>query len=990
MINKKNSRKFSSIVLTITLLLIPNNHSKDNSSVVQTITEVTDQTLQIWKQVNQIKQRGLQKQSQQMHPFIKMYGLKAPVPAKYFQECKITQSKQPHPVPISQCPAWQNVKSTEIMANIAQQHIDELERMIDTVKPDLQDAGRAMQGIRCLEDRKIDFQQAYQEKINQLTLLKDQFIEISRKDTQNLIDIKNQMKSDHELIFGSSSRGKDIKKKNNPVGSLLKKDLVCLNILGSSAITQFPQGLNGLREKLYPGLLAQQNFSQDRTKLIENINEEVREVKKYIDSRGITAHLAGGSYPSKLLRPFPSHMQKIMQDSTVQQKQKREAFFKQLNIKLENQKFFKNKDKLIKKKYIQEGHVEDCIFARNKDDLAPPINEVLRMITQQNVAQTKMPNSTNCTESNKDGTAALLYGCEIFQYMNGSTQPKYKQFQRFLSNLDQKYAGYKIGVEHSKLSKGDPKPSVKAYMDDIQGKCRRHFKNTISKPLNKKIDRMNSFIRKEKTYSTEVANKLLDRVINCDEQPLTEKDCNQKFLTMAGNKNFCLTQVDLCATKIKGCHNKVDRKISQLKIKIIDTASIYNKNVTNIITKQNANLNQLKKIFKSSGKILEKFIPGSFFKEIEEMIIPTPTKEQIFGVELIGGGKEDFLDEIVEKIQKMQRSMNEQESDASRKIDEYIGSEKQAINENKQRWESIRDACMQKRKQEQQAANEQRKKQSESKVKLKRFCNNYQGVIDAINEGHPSGICGEPAEDLIADVEEVDRYLSKHTTDNIIKIKLACNSYERTQGDEDESKEDYEDELYMICERHNFDGTIVIEELKDQIMKTIKDDSNMTTIVNNALETGAFDKEDEVEVRLEKAVEKLLKLKNKPNSAPVVADISAAQKNNILRLGHQNLPSGTPNFCQDFINKKALENKDCASCTKEIIQEQARGDKFKKYNNIFYFIDQLAGIGQESFQLGQLNSGSCVKAVRTRSANLSLFKEAAQNANDFYDDTFEQ
>ncbi len=919
------------------------------------------------------KAQGAANQQMQMiaekNAFIQQFGLKPPVPAKYFPECQITETKQNIPSPTDQCPIG-NPMNTDFygfVVNMADQHINELTRMKDSIKPDYSNPMASSEGLMCLKNQKEQLARQLNENAQKLENMKAQFKIINSQFKRDLEKIKNEIGANHALIYGGGRPGEDINQKNNPVGSLLKQNPVCVNLLGAQNITEFSKGLNGLKDEMYTHFVEGNNFQSNRKKLEQQIQQEVQNIQKDMTEYGINSTANTEEYVPKVLNPLPKRMGTLIQN----ERKTVEKELSKLKSVVGEQIFDSVYNGNVDKSSVKLNQVSDCFFGESSDGIAPTQDELLSMITQTGVNQTKVANSENCSESNKDATSALQYACDVYEFLNSSPKPSIKALKTKIGQLDQEYKGYNIALSHSKLGLNEKGETLRSYLNEIESKCSENFEKNYWPTVESAINQVNQYKKSKTTAPAKLAQKILEDVLFCRGETLSPNECNGEMFQPSSDK-FCIAQANECSSKIGECYQILDNKISQIKTKMIQLATNYNTKMDSVIKAQNLNLSKVKQVFQSVGKLLEKRFPTALFKEAPDMVIPFPQIEKIFGVDLVGGGDLSYMDDIEKKIGDVQSKIDEQSKLAQKALDVYIDEERNAIDKNIKDWESIKTSCLNEHKQMQEQINKENADKQEKRKEANKVCDAYGSIISALNKDDPSGVCGSPIEELSSDLEEVRDILSENVGKDVKRISIECNLLEKSSeaSNEDDTSTPNEDAFYNLCQKNSFSGKKVIKSLEEDLFSNT--DPKDKDLIKRLLDGKKDDSEKGLNGKIRKAIKGIVNLKEynnemTKNKTSLTESNRAAGKPTLDDLGYEDPED--KNFCRDLMNQAAYkyykkdtctDGSSTGTCTEDDVKSEARKNFFKSYNSVVENVDSLIGINGDKFDFGEVKGGPCL------------------------------
>jgi hypothetical protein len=720
------------------------------------------------------------------------------IPSKFFPHCKISQARGAFPKKAcaSGVQGPQALPGIEQMANLGNTYSDMYEQLMSPAQN-----SPFPVGLQCLENAKKGMVKSLQDRMNSLQGLQDKIAKEAQFFKEQNRKLLVDMEKSHKELFGGASGDLDAKTKD--FSKYFDKN--CQNIIGSDNLAKAAgAGLNGIRVGLMSTNTDAANFSLERGQIESDINSQIQKVKAQIKEQGIqswredVAKGEGSINGQDLARmgvnkPAVSIvMSEISRfDSkvgTIQKELKKidpnyEIPPMDKNFGTDFAEFTKGADDYFKKQYINE-----CVTMADKGVAISP-EQILR--------------SLKSGVQGGGGVALKNYKAALQNILNSDAFIEDKMAQ--IQKLDQKYQGSNITISYKNSASDTVNSSTYDLYKATVNTCAQNFtksdtfSTTSSKGVSqqKKITRAKEYLNDlkelESTFASQIGNKIYDSVMNCSGRSEKSATCSTSDVFNQDSDAFCMKHATSCSSKVQQCYKKADSLVQAKKTQIKNFQAKYNKNVAALVAREEAYLKQVKTQVLADAEYLSKYFPGANYQVPEGLFIKMPEQEESeFGVELAGGGSLDFMKDLPEQIGKLKETLAKQSGEIEGQINEYIGAQKQAMSDQKQKWDSLADECYAAaqsfRAQVAEGNAKMQQAQQEQMGKVGEFCQRF----GQLGNSNPAAGCGEgsnSASALYEDMAGVSSYLSSDTEMAVTDYNNHCAQVqsEAENGTEDES-----------------------------------------------------------------------------------------------------------------------------------------------------------------------------------------------------------
>ena len=810
----KNWKKLLPSLLAIYGLLFPGKIVGQENLPI-TILKGIDQ---VGKQIIQTRKK---RRAAAPAPQSSLYSIQ-PISSKYFPQCKVNPSKSNFPENVCRSDLPGNAGEAQGFKKMAIKNIAFLEGLL----VERHDARHSM-GMQCLQDASKRKLSDIQNVINRLKLesikIKKGFEEFNQQNSKLLSEMR---KINGELRGGSGqidNLNKDFSRDFSPV---------CRDILTAKILSQAGRkgGLIGIRDN--PEFVEKYDLANKAYSNEEIWKKELLEKIKKVKDNIVRYGPAVLEYPKKM-SIIAEESDPDLDNSIViaitknytQFKNEYEKINKSMKEKLNHslpsldENFSKNISNFAQssKKYFKKKLVDECVMGK-KYDLAMEPQKILNGLKQRN--------------STTQGTNVINYRNQLLDILNQDSF--FGDKLAAIRKLDKKYNGSIIYTYSDPRAGVISRPPSEIYDLTIKTCTRQVVQdNTFGRQPSQsnishvdQVDRqLQNLNKKAKTFTTDIANDIYQRVANCNGKTLKSGSCNSKTLGPQ-EKGFCISHATSCANAIRSCHKEVSDQINTRVNNLKKMGKEWDESVKFFITKQQNYLNTY--LFPPVAIIMEqirKHLPGATTSYNADTFIKMPLSQESreFGITMLNGGSLEELQQLPDLIEKNLIGMlEEQKKKLATEYNNYINDKKKSAGQILTKWKKLKTDCTSvesKIAKNAEKINRARQKDwSEKRAAAQDFCAKYDFV-----RSNPAAGC-DSLEELYSDSIRTSGMVNPNVTIHLNRFMAYCNQFnnESTEGVVEEVESS--SSLKQLCEEHDNTYENMKEPLMDMALTTVPED----------------------------------------------------------------------------------------------------------------------------------------------------------------------
>ena len=813
----KNWKKLIPYLAAIVSLLFPSKIVSQAEGLPITLLKGIDQ---VGRQLIQNRQRSRPNQSFQSSPYAPR-----PIPSKYFPRCKINMGRSNFPQNVCRkdLPTGGAIgaKMSEAQGfkKIALNNISFLESLLTPGQESMNPIG-----LQCLQEASQKKLSDIQNVINRLKLesikIKKGFEEFNQRNRNLILEMK---KVNAELRGGADqidNLNRDFAQDFSPVC----RDIFTAKVLA----TANQKGLLGIKNN--PELTEKYDLANNAYNnegiWKQELRDKIKKVKDKIIRYGpsvLVEPAKMGLISEKSDLSLDKTMSIAIAKSYAQFKNEYDDINAQMKKNLKHslppldENFYKNISHFAKssQKYFKKKLVHECVVG-NKYGLAIDSKKILQGLKQSN--------------STTQGTNVINYRNQLQQILNQDSF--FGDKMAAIRKLDKIYNGVIVYTYRDTRAGVVSKPPSEIFKATIQA-CTRQIglDNTFARNPSqggfvdiKQIDgRLKRLSQKAKTFPTNIANDIYQRVANCNGRVLKSGSCNKKTLN-SQEEGFCIAHAASCANAVRSCHqelgDKINVRINTLKVmgkKWDDAAKTF-------ITQQQNYLNTA--LFPPVAMIMEqirKHLPGATVELNADTFIKLPSSEisQEFGISMLGGGSLEEFQQLPKLIEKNLIGMlKDQKRNLEVEYKKYIADKRQSINSDLQRWKGLKTACTSLESQIAATAEKinraRQKAWNENRAAARNFCTQYDSVRQ-----NPAAGC-DTLKELYGNSVRTSGMIDPGVNVHLGRFMAYCNEFNNEQNNPQE--EHAESKLKDFCEKYDNRYEDIKEPLTDMALTTVSEE----------------------------------------------------------------------------------------------------------------------------------------------------------------------
>ncbi len=834
---KIGMRKLIANFCIASLLYTPTLFAQNNvaNTMVGAINQVGQQYLQMQQQSNQAMIMG---NISKLGPGC-VGADKKPcyiTEAKYFPECKITNSLVNFPVGICTKPSINAVDVDTFTAykNMALSWVNQFDHMLNMGQNSNQTVG-----LKCLEDKRLAMGAQLQNTINSLTALQTQlnknkevFRESNKQILSNIGDINSQ-------LFGSNGRNVS-KDKTRNISGLFSPS--CQNIIGNEVLSSASEqgGLNGVFQGLVPKQREAGDFIQNRANIEQDVRNSIQKITASIKENGVSdftnvynpndfAKLGGKDGGINAAVAEQANKVKVAQARIQAELSKIQPGYTlpplDRNFSGDQQEFIANAEAHFKKEYIN-----GCLTGAS-EGVALPLSKVIESLTQQNSTTRRSEKSVNAISKK--------YGETLERIMNNdklSIDEKLAEIQK----LDGLYQNVKVTYNDSQ-SQRQTKSPYELYMG-LKDACEQKYSSTGSDKAfsgKQKVERAKKLLTEYKdlndSFAMKVSESITNKLLSCNGEAKKAGNNTCGDAMKSENPNFCLAHANECANEVNACYAKAETEVKTRQESANKLAAQYNQNVADLIVKSNQLYNLQQGAVQNLVTYMQQRFPGTKFELPQDMAISAPTlTDSDLGVKLAGGGDLKFLDELPKKIDLLKQMLNSQGESTDKLFSEYIGQQRERMDLQKKRYEDLAQSCEKTADaslQQIQKINDERINEFKKRFAAKEaYCARYKRLAKS---GNPLAFCGK-TESLAKELGQAVQLITPGAADFGNDFVDICDQVQAEKEYGKTSKDKLEDkQTFSLC-NSGYDRPQLIKSLRSKFKAQISPE------VESAFNAGDF------------------------------------------------------------------------------------------------------------------------------------------------------
>ncbi|WP_372655013.1 hypothetical protein [Halobacteriovorax sp.] len=796
-----------------------------------------DQSMQVMSTALQTAQQSMQQTMASNQIAAQMSSLQPQViSAKYFPHCKISQASSAFPVGICEETISDTTGLNQAMQykNLATTYSSMYEQLLSTAQNTSYPVG-----LQCLEDAKKGMITSLQDRLNSLEELKAKIEKESQYFRDENKKLLSEMEDANTELFGGGSG--DIDAKTRDFSSYFS--VACQNIIGQDTLaTAAKSGLNGIKVGLTSANKDAANFVINKSQIESDVNSQIQAIKAQIESQGIEqwrkdvstgdqsingADLARMGVATPVIGVISTEISRMSSKvDTIQSELNKiipgyEIPTMDSNFGVDFANFTNDAENYFKKKYISE-----CVTLADKGVAISP-EQILKSLR---------------VGGNGDRSTALSnYKIALQNILDSDAFIEDKMAQ--IQALDNRYTSSNISIQYKNSSAQTITTTPYGLFRETVAQCEQKYTqdDTYSTEQSGQVSKqtqvsraktyLNELKELESTFAATIGNQIYDSVINCSGRSENTNTCSADGIFDQGSEAFCVKHASTCSGRVQSCYSEANTLVENKKAKIKAYQATYNKNVTALVARQEAYLAQVKAQVLADADYLKQYFPGANFNYPEELFIQMPENEESeFGVDLLGGGSLNFLENLPDQIAKLKETLQEQSGEITNVVSDYIATQKDAIQTQKAKWENLATNCSTAETSYREFVNSQNMQMQQSQQELMGEVGNFCQKYEQLGNLNPAAGCDDSdysAQALYETVGGVANYISNETEYGVTEYRKLCaranNERERGTEDDDDTPKN-PSSLAEVCNDNGDDIDGVIEDLTKQAMTSLPTD----------------------------------------------------------------------------------------------------------------------------------------------------------------------
>ena len=791
----------------------------------------------ILKGIDQIGQQMIRSQRQQQtaDPLQSSQYTPRPISSKYFPQCRVHPSKNNFPentcrkdIPLDnmslQASEAQNFKE------IAIQNIS----FLDSILVEQRDSRRST-GIQCLKDASKRKLSDIQNVINRLKLeslkIKKGFEEFNQQSSQLLAEMR---KVNAELRGG----GGKIDELNKDFAQEFSS--VCRDIFSTKVLSQANKtgGLLGIKnnpdfmQKYDLANLAYNNEDIWKQELLDKIKKVKDNIVRYgpavledNNKMGTIAEQSDPALDNSIIVAIGKSYADFKNEYENVKRNVQENFNHTLPPLDEN--FSKNISDFTQssQKYFSKKLVHECVMGE-KYDLAMDPNKIINGLKQNNATT--------------QGTNVINYRNQLLNILNQDSF--FEDKLAAIRKLDEAYNGSIVYTYRDPQTGVISRPPSEIYRVTIEA-CTDQIRtdNTFAKKpaqaqgnisdISQVERQLQSLSKKSRTFTNDMADKIYQRVANCNDKTLKSGSCHQKTLDPQEN-GFCIAHAASCANAIRNCHKNVSDKINYKINTLKRMGKQWDESVTFFITKQQNYLST--HLFPPVITIMEqirKHLPGATVEYKADTFIKMPLSKdsQEFGISMLNGGSLNDLQQLPDLIEKNLIAMlKKQKSKLQTEYNKYISDKTKSAKNNLKKWKKLKQDCMSLEskiaKHAEKINKERQKSWSEKRSDAQDFCAKYD-----LLRANPAAGC-ELLEELYSDSIRMSGMVNPNVNIHLNRFTAYCSEFNNERTDDADTENENSSNLKQLCEEYDNNYENIQGPLIDMASATVPEDEEYNVL----------------------------------------------------------------------------------------------------------------------------------------------------------------
>lgn len=698
-------------------------------------------------------------------------------------------------------------------------------------------------GLQCIQEANKRTDAQLQDKINALQALINQVKKETQAFEQNQQKLKEEMDKNRGMLYGFN-QGDSVATQNQN----FLKDFTpaCQTFFKNSGQrTIIGKGFAGLRDFTEPVKNQAGTFANNRQSYINDINNQLKTIRQQIAKDGLSVadpqridrllSINGRTFKfgsadaivGATITNFQEDFRVIQRDlSAVGFEVTAEDLNGDFNERMS--RFAKGAGRFFKKEAINE-----CVNGKGTTGIGLSTDQILNGLRHRSASgsstalssyRTALQNILNSDAFIDDKMAAIKrldqrYGVgEIFLQVEGADAN---------NRVVTPYGLYKQQIEicEARIQQDDTFSTVDGLRK--QGGSRAERIADAERALKKAINL-------EKSFSEELTNGILNRVVNCEGIQQTEQKCmpGQGGALPAldiSDDQFCIGHATTCAAQARSCYIETDTIVKKKQEKMKAMASDYNARVSALIAKQEFFLNQIKAQVVNDAEFIKRFLPGTDYKFPADLFVKMPQEklDPRYGVAIAGdiSNISDLTKDLPKKLGSLKKMLEDQKKKVGDELNGYLAAQSTGMKADVGKWTKLKGECEGAISNYSSAVAAQNAQQAEEFGKSQNFCQRFNALSQ-----NPAAGCGQ-ADQLFEDSMNVTAGLAAPGMVQAAAIEFQnfCNETqnEAERGSEDDggsSSSRAEERVDMVadaCGDSGNDSEEVIKELRELAMDNI-------------------------------------------------------------------------------------------------------------------------------------------------------------------------
>lgn len=692
-----------------------------------------------------------------------------------------------------------------------------------------------VKGVQCLEQSRTNVMTSIEDRLNNLKALANRI----KKETQMFKEqnkaMLDEMSNIAQELYGSKAGdgkvGVDERTSNKEERDFSKFfGASCRNIIGSGKLMNASQGLVGIQDGMKEVNSKALDYDYNKASYQNQLNDKIAEIQAEISKRGI------GPWISEAIKENSSATSGFMSVDLKAAKEISNFMTDYTRVKGEVTEVLGNDNDIFKlpdvgslsstftadmqefrtgaKVFFKKKFINQCVTMADKG-VGLEINQILKAL--------EYPATSGFGDALPKYKLALQNILQADIYMDEKLLRIKALDQQFggtvVVNYQDSNAGYVKEPPYALFQKTVAACEAKYDEDDTFSTSGSQGVGSAAKSMAKKIEIAERKIKElenmSRTFIPTIMQKMQDQLANCSGSDYKAETCKEDGAAFnPQTQNFCLAHANKCFSQTQSCVTQADKLITERKTNLQSKAKVYNTNVANLIARQEKILTQIRDQVLADAEYLKKYFPGSTWQFPKDLFIKMPEEMMVdsFGVKIRGGNDFDlkYMDALPQQIEEtLVKTLEEQREKVDQQVQDYIAKQKEAMEENKNKWEELRATCESNQKAFEQQYAQQQQQMAQKAQEANQQKQEHCSKVDKILSSNPLGLCGKPG-DLFEDSSRVAASLDSETADLVNQANALCDQAqsegivgtEKDDGDSEKTDSSKKNTIATYCKMY--------------------------------------------------------------------------------------------------------------------------------------------------------------------------------------------